>query len=366
MALMLDRRLFREIDGVLLALILLQSLIGVVFIYSSSHFLPGAFYVRQLVWIGISLLALLLVLTVDYKYFVSLSFYLYGLVVALLAATLVFARLIAGTKSWISFGLMQLQPSELAKIVMILVFARLFAEYKSAYLTTAHTLGALAVAAVPLFLIIAQPDLGTATTFLAIVGGAFILAGLRKKAVIGLVLAGLVLGIGGWNIALKDYQKKRVTKLINPAGDPRGSGYQVIQSKIAIGSGGFAGAGFRKGTQSQLRFLPARHTDFIFSVIGEETGFLGVFIVIALYFALLARMFLSVPKARDRAGVYIIFTASLLITFQFLVNILMVIGLFPVVGITLPFLSYGGSSLLTSYVACGLVMNVKMRRFANV
>jgi len=363
---MIDRRLVGEIDWVLLGLILAQSLVGVFFIYSSSHFIPGAYYVRQLIWIGISFLALLLVLAIDYKFFVSLSGYFYGLIVILLGTTLVFARLVAGTKSWITLGLMQLQPAELAKIVMILVFARLFAEYKSAYITTAHALGALLVAAVPLLLIIVQPDLGTAMTFVAIIGGAFILAGLRRKAIVLFVLAALVLGIGGWNIALKDYQKKRVTTLINPAGDPKGSGYQVIQSKIAIGSGGFAGKGFGKGTQSQLRFLPARHTDFIFSVIGEEAGFLGVFVVIALYFALLARMFLSVSKARDRAGVYIIFTASLLIAFQFLVNVLMIIGLFPVVGITLPFLSYGGSSLLASYVACGLVLNVKMRRFANV
>jgi rod shape determining protein RodA len=363
---MIDRRLIQEIDWVLLGLILLQSLIGVFFIYSSSHVLPGAHYIRQLIWIGISLLALILVLVIDYKFFVSLSVYFYGLMVVLLAATLVFARLVAGTKSWITLGLMQLQPSELAKIVMILIFARFFAEYKRPYLTTRVTLGALLVAGVPLLLIIAQPDLGTAMTFVAVIGGAFILAGLRRKAIVLFVLAALLVGVGGWTIALKDYQKKRVTTLINPAGDPRGSGYQVIQSKIAIGSGGFAGKGFLKGSQSQLRFLPARHTDFIFSVIGEETGFIGVFIVIVLYFALLARMFLSVNKACDRAGIYIIFTASLLIAFQFLVNILMIIGLFPVVGITLPFLSYGGSSLLASYVACGLVLNVKMRRFANV
>jgi rod shape determining protein RodA len=363
---MIDRRLIQEIDWVLLALILLQSLIGVVFIYSSSHFLPGNYYVRQLVWIGISLVALVLVLVIDYKFFVSLSVYFYGLIVTVLAATLFLARLVAGTKSWLKLGLMQLQPSELAKIVMILIFARLFAEFKRAYLTTQTTLWALLISGVPLLLIILQPDLGTAMTFLAVIGGAFILAGLRKKTIVLFILAALVLGIGGWNLGLKDYQKRRVTTLINPLHDPRGSGYQVIQSKIAIGSGGFAGKGLGKGTQSQLRFLPARHTDFIFSVIGEETGFLGVFVVIVLYFSLLARMFLSVAKARDRAGVYIIFTASLLIAFQFLVNVLMIIGLFPVVGITLPFLSYGGSSLLTSYVACGLVLNVKMRRFANV
>lgn len=363
---MIDRRLVQEVDWILLGLVLLQSLIGVLFIYSSSHFLAGNYHVRQLLWIGASLIALVLVLGIDYKFFVSLSIYLYGLIVGILAATLVFARFIAGTKSWITLGLMQLQPSEMAKIVMILVFARLFAEYKSAYLTTQHTLFALLLSGVPLALIILQPDLGTAMTFVAIIGGAFILAGLKRKTIVIFLLAALVLGIGGWNVGFKDYQKKRLTTFVNPHHDPRGSGYQVIQSKIAIGSGGLTGKGFMKGSQSQLRFLPARHTDFIFSVIGEETGFLGVFAVIVLYFFMLARMFLSVSKARDRAGVYIIFTASLLIAFQFLINVLMIIGLFPVVGITLPFISYGGSSLLTSYVACGLVMNVKMRRFANV
>ena len=363
---MIDRRLVQEIDWVLLALVILQALIGVFFIYSSSHFLAGGYHVRQLIWLGISLAVLVFVVAIDYKFFVSLSVYFYGLIVAVLAATLVFARLVAGTKSWITLGLVRLQPSELAKIVMILVFARFFAEYKGAYLTASTTFWALVVAGVPLFLIVLQPDLGTALTFVAIVGGAFILAGLRRKTIALFIVAALLAGVGGWNLVLKDYQKRRVTTLLNPQGDPRGSGYQVIQSKIAIGSGGFAGAGFMKGTQSQLRFLPARHTDFIFSVIGEEAGFLGVLIVAALYLALLARMFLSVAKARDRAGVYIIFTASLLIAFQFLVNILMIIGLFPVVGITLPFLSYGGSSLLTSFVACGLVLNVKMRRFANV
>jgi len=363
---MIDRRLVQEIDWVLLALVILQALIGVFFIYSSSHFLAGNYHVRQLIWLGISLAVLVFVVAIDYKFFVSLSVYFYGLIVAILAATLVFARLVAGTKSWITLGLVRLQPSELTKIVMILVFARFFAEYKGAYLTASTTFWALVVAGVPLFLIVLQPDLGTAMTFVAIVGGAFILAGLRRKTIALFIVAALLAGVGGWNLALKDYQKRRVTTLLNPQGDPRGSGYQVIQSKIAIGSGGFAGAGFMKGTQSQLRFLPARHTDFIFSVIGEEAGFLGVLIVAALYLALLARMFLSVAKARDRAGVYIIFTASLLIAFQFLVNILMIIGLFPVVGITLPFLSYGGSSLLTSFVACGLVLNVKMRRFANV
>ncbi len=363
---MVDRRLIEEIDWVLIGLLLLLSLLGVFFIYSSSHFLPGNYYVRQLAWIGISLVAAFLVVAVDYKFLVSFSIYLYGLIVAVLAGSLAFARLVAGTRSWLKFGLFQIQPSELAKIVMILVFARLFAEYKGRYLDGQSTALAILLAGVPLVLIILQPDLGTAMTFLAIVGGAFILGGMRKKTIILLLVVSVAVGAGGWNLVLKDYQKRRLTTLLNPANDPRGAGYQINQSKIAIGSGGLTGKGFMKGSQSQLRFLPARHTDFIFSVIGEEAGFLGVFLVILVYFLMLARMFLSVAKARDRAGVYIIFMVSLLVSFQFLINVLMIIGLFPVTGVPLPFLSYGGSSLVTNFIACGLVLNVKMRRFANV
>jgi rod shape determining protein RodA len=363
---MVDRRLFQEIDWILIGLVLLLTLMGILFIYSSSHFLATNYYLRQLVWVGISLFTVFLVVAVEYKFLVSFSIYLYFLIVAILAGSLAFTRLVAGTKSWLKFGLFQVQPSEVAKVVMILVLARLFAEYKGRYLSTPSAALALLLAGIPLVLIVMQPDLGTALTFFAIVGGAFVLAGMKRKTILLLLTLSLVVGIGGWNFGLKDYQKKRLTTLFNPGEDVRGSGYQIMQSRIAIGSGGLTGKGFMKGSQSQLRFLPARHTDFIFSVIGEEFGFLGVFIIILLYFLMLARMFQSVAKARDRAGVYIIFMASVLIAFQFLINILMIIGLFPVTGVPLPFLSYGGSSLISNYAAVGLILNVKMRRFANV
>jgi rod shape determining protein RodA len=363
---MLDRRLFDEIDWILLGLVLLISVLGVVFIYSASHLLPQHYYVRQLIWLGISLVALFVVVAVDYKLLLDVSFYLYGVVVAFLAGSLAFAEFVAGTKSWIKVGLFQIQPSEMTKVVIILIFARLFAGYKNPYLTGRFAGLALGVAAVPFILIVLQPDLGTALTFLAIVGGAFLLAGMRRKTVILFLAAALALGVGGWHFGLKDYQKKRLTTLLDPHRDPRGSGYQIIQSRIAIGSGGLTGKGFMNGSQNQLRFLPARHTDFVFSVVGEEFGFVGVFVIILLYFLMLARMFLSVHKARDRAGVYLVFTASMLIAFQFLINVLMIIGLFPVTGIPLPFLSYGGSSLLSNFIACGLILNVRMRRFANV
>jgi rod shape determining protein RodA len=194
----------------------------------------------------------------------------------------------------------------------------------------------------------------------------FIFVGLKRRTVIILVVLALLIGILGWNIFLREYQKDRVTTLLSPEKDPLGSGYHTIQSKIAIGSGGFLGKGYKKGTQSQLRFLPARHTDFIFSVIGEEFGFIGVMMALLFYFLLLARLFQSVSKSRDRMGVYIIFMVAVMISFQFFINVFMTIGLFPIAGIPLPLVSYGGSSLISNYLAISLVINVKMRRFVNI
>jgi rod shape determining protein RodA len=218
----------------------------------------------------------------------------------------------------------------------------------------------------PCLLVALQPDLGTAVSLLPLLAGALILAGLRGKAVIGLAVIALLLGVAGWHFYLKDYQKERLANVIFPGKDPRGSGYHILQSKIAIGSGGLFGKGFKKGTQSQLKFLPARHTDFIFSVIGEEFGFVGVVFILSLYSAFLWRLVRSAPKSRDRAGVYLVFMVSLMFAFQLIVNVAMVIGIFPIVGIPLPLLSYGGSSLLANYLGVSLVLNVKMRRFANI
>jgi rod shape determining protein RodA len=196
--------------------------------------------------------------------------------------------------------------------------------------------------------------------------GSLILAGLRRKALIAILILGLLAGIVGWNFYLKDYQKERLATVVFPSRDPKGAGYHILQSKIAIGSGGLLGKGFARGTQSQLKFLPARHTDFVFSVIGEEFGFLGIISVLLLYYFFIWRLFRSAGKSRDRAGVYIVFMVSLMISFQLVVNVAMVIGIFPIVGIPLPLLSYGGSSLLANYLGVGLVLNVKMRRFANI
>ncbi len=363
---MINRNVIGNLDWILIGLMLLNSAIGVVFIYSSSHYSPGNYYIKQILWIFISLAALFLLLMVDYKFLVTYSHYFYIIVLGILAGVLLFGTLVSGARRWIVFHFFRAQPSEITKIVLILLLASVFSGFRKNYLNWGKGILSAATVAVPFFLVALQPDLGTALSYIPILIAALLLAGLKKRTIILLLIATLLVGLAAWNFALKDYQKKRITTLISPSQDPLGSSYHIIQSKIAIGSGGFFGKGFKKGTQSQLRFLPARHTDFIFSVIGEEFGFLGIALAVLSYFFFLLRAFQSVGQSRDRAGVFIVFMVAVMITFQFVINVMMVIGLFPIAGIPLPLLSYGGSSLLTNYLGVSLVLNVKMRRFVNV
>jgi rod shape determining protein RodA len=363
---MIDRSHIVHIDWILILLLLSNSLIGVAFIYSSSHYLTGNYHMRQLFWVGVSVIALFLFLSIDYHHLLSFALYFYGLCLVLLAGILIFGRITAGTKSWIRLPFFQIQPSEIAKIAVILALAHLFSRFKRNFISFGEGLLSSGLILLPIILVGLQPDLGTALSYVPIFLATLILAGLNRKMVLFFLIACILLGVVGWHFFLRDYQKQRITTLLYPQQDPLGSGYQIMQSKIAVGSGGFSGKGFKKGTQSQLRFLPARHTDFIFSVIGEEVGYAGVVVVVGVYFLMVLRLFQSVEKSRDRAGVYICFMVAFLITSQFFINILMTIGLFPVAGIPLPLLSYGGSSLLTNYLAVSLVINVKMRRFVNL
>jgi rod shape determining protein RodA len=362
---MIDRRLIENIDWFLIVLLVLISLVGVLVIYSSSHYLPGKYYLKQIFFIGGSLVVLFLFLTVDYEILLTYSSYLYGFIALVLVGMLFFSHFTA-KESWIKLKYFQIQPSELAKIAIILVLARLFSEYKRNFISRSAILASSGFVALLFVLVALQPDLGTAVSFLPLLLGSLILAGLKRKALVWILILSVVLGVAGWNFYLKDYQKKRLTTVVFPGKDPRGAGYQILQSKIAIGSGGFFGKGFKKGTQSQLKFLPARHTDFVFSVVGEEFGFLGVVAILFLYYLFITRLFRSAAKSRDRSGVYIIFMVSLMFAFQVLFNVAMVIGLFPIVGIPLPLVSYGGSSLLTNFLGVSLVLNVKMRRFVNI
>ncbi|MBN1271748.1 MAG: rod shape-determining protein RodA [Candidatus Aminicenantes bacterium] len=363
---MTEKSLLKNIDWKLIFLLVLISIIGVFVIYSSSRYLPGNYFVRQIIFMLISLAVLFIFLTVNYRKLITYSLYIYIVLVGILVGILLFGRFIAGTKSWIRLPLFQVQPSELTKIAIVLVLAKVFASHKDRFVSRRRGLFGASLVLVPFILTAIQPDLGTALIFVVILAAALYLAGLRTKTVVILLVLAVILASLGWMFGLKDYQKKRITTLILPQKDPQGAGYHILQSKIAIGAGGMFGKGFQKGSQSQLRFLPARHTDFIFSVIGEEFGFAGVAVVLLLYIVFISRLFSSVKKSRDRGGVYIIFMVAVMISFQFFINVFMVIGFFPVAGIPLPMLSYGGSSLLTHYLAVSLVLNVKMRRFVNI
>ncbi|MGB9893165.1 MAG: rod shape-determining protein RodA [Candidatus Saccharicenans sp.] len=363
---MLDRRIFKEIDWTTVLLMVVLSLIGIIFLYSAIYYQASYYLWRQIAWLILSLLVLFIAILIDYKFLLSISIPLYILMNTILLGLLLFGQIVAHTKSWLVIGSFQVQPSEITKIAVILVLAKIFSEYKEDLMSLKALAISSIVVGLPVVLTALQPDLGTALTYLPILLGTYILAGMRKKYVAIILIIMIMVGFAGWNYGLKDYQKRRVETLLTPNQDPRGAGYQLRQSKIAIGSGGLFGKGYHKGTQSQLRFLPARHTDFILAVMGEEIGFLGLLIIFIIYFLFIYRLFSTILVSPDRAGVYISFLAAMLIACQFLINVMMLVGLFPITGIPVPFISYGGSSLLANFLVCSLVINVRMRRFAYI
>jgi len=363
---MINRNLWKEIDGLTVAVVVALSLIGLLFIYSASFYLPGKYFYKQLAWLIISLIGLAFILLIDYKRLLVLSLPLFILTNLFLLATIIFSRRIAGTRGWLDIFSFRFQPAEIAKISLILILAYYFSDYRQEKLTLRAAAGSGGLVAIPFFLVLLQPDLGTAACYLPILLASLFLAGLSRRAIAIMLILAIIIGAASWHFYLKDYQKKRLITVVSPSFDKKGSGYHVLQSKIAVGSGGFFGKGFKKGTQSQLRFLPARHTDFILAVISEEAGFLGSLTVIGLFAWLIWLLLKAVELARDRAGKYIIFMVASLIAAEAMVNIAMIIGFFPIVGIPLPFVSYGGSSLLAHYLAIGLALNVRLRRFAYV
>jgi rod shape determining protein RodA len=291
---------------------------------------------------------------------------MYVMSLVMLAAVFLVGKQVFGSTRWIPLPLgFHFQVSEFVKLVIILLVARFMTELKSDSLEIRDLLKIGALVAIPMVLVLKEPDLGTALTYLPILAVGALLAGLnwRYVAAIAVVLV-LVLPVAGLYF-LKDYQKARLVSFLDPDRDPRGTGYQVIQSKIAVGAGGMWGKGLTKGSQTQLRFLPVPHTDFIFSAFAEERGFAGVVLVLALYFMLLMQVVKNAQTAPDRAGMYICMGIAALLLFHVLVNVGMVVGRIPVTGIPLPLMSAGGSSMLSVFLMLGLVNNVRLRRFVN-
>ncbi len=360
-------RSLRDFDWPLIAIALALCGLGVLQIFSATHDNPTwrDSWWKQVVWIGGGLLLMWIITLIDYHNLMSQTPWFYALSIAGLAATFVLGKTVYGARRWIGVGGFHFQVSEFVKLVIVLLVARYLSGRKGDRPLEGRDLLKLGgLVGLPLVLVMAQPDLGTSLTYLPILAIGIFLAGLPWKYVLVFVLLLVVVGPIGWHF-LKDYQRDRLVTFIDPMHDPKGRGYQVIQSKIAVGQGGIWGRGVTRGTQTQLRFLPMAPTDFVFSAFSEEHGFIGVVVALGLYFLLLMQVIQNAQTAPDRAGLYICMGVAALLLFHVLVNVGMVVGRMPVTGIPLPLMSAGGSNILSIFLMLGLVNNVRLRRFVN-
>jgi len=356
----------RDFDWVLLTLVLLICAIGVVQIYSATlntKFVD--FHIKQIYWIVAGVIVMFITSTINYQVLLEKVPLMYVASIASLVAVLLFGRTYLGAKRWIMIGGQHFQPSEWVKLVLILAMAKYFAEGRQREGELGDIIRAGMLIGFPMFLVLIQPDLGTSLTYCAIAIMGLFLGGLRMKHAAIVLLIFTLLTPVIYKYGLKEYQRHRLITFVNPEADPQHKGYQVIQSLIAVGSGGITGKGPTKGTQVQGAFLPIPQTDFIFSAFAEEWGFVGVVVVLLLYFMVLMRLVANAQTAPDRAGAFVIMGVVAVLTFHILVNIGMVVGFAPVTGIPLPLMSYGGSAMLFTFLALGIVMNIRMRRFVN-
>ena len=364
---MVDTRSVSRLDFNLLGTAVLLAVIGCILIYSATWAAQDAAILhRQIIWLTLGLALSMVFVFVDYHVFLDISGILWGIGVALLLYLWLWGKATANVHSWIHIGPLQFQPSEFAKIFTALALAKYFESNDRAYLDLKGLLMVGATIGIPVALIVIQPDFGTAATYFPLVAAAMFFGGIKPRFWLIAILIVLIALPTAWFFLLKPYQQERIKTFLDPERDPLGSGYQVMQSKIAIGSGGITGKGFREGTQASLEFLPARHTDFIFAVLGEEFGFIGVFVVLGLYLFLLVQCLQVAREARDRSGAFLVICLVSFIVFHVFINVAMQIGLVPTTGIPLPFLSYGGSSTLMFLFSIALILNVDLRKLVNV
>jgi rod shape determining protein RodA len=359
-------RILRGIDWYLLTLTLIVSALGILQIYSATHGTKwqDAWW-KQIVFVTAGLALMWVMSQIDYHALVAHVFPLYGATVALLLVTLLAGSRIFGSTRWIGIAGFTFQVSEFAKIVIVLLVARYFSDMRPGQEVVWQDLVKIgALVGVPMLLVMKQPDLGTSLTFLPILVCGILMAGMRWKYIAIIALALLVSVPIGYHF-LKPYQKDRLASFVDPERDPRGTGFQVIQSRIAVGNGGMWGRGVTQGSQTHLGFLPVPHTDFIFSSFAEEHGFVGVVVALVLYFLLIMQIVQNAQTAADREGIYICMGIGALLLFHVLVNVGMVVGRMPVAGIPLPLMSSGGSNVLSVFLLLGLVNSVRLRRVAS-
>ena len=364
---MFERRLYHHIDWALLTAIVALCSLGVAMVFSTtsdptrgnSHL-----YITQLYAIGLGMLAMVVTLTLDYRTFTDKSHLIYIGLLAILLYVLFLGTVQMGARRWIPIGGFNLQPSEFAKVGVALVLAKYFGENRGMPTWTDLAIAG-GLTCLPLALIAREPDLGTAVTLIPVFLAIAYLAGMQMRILGYMALSLVLLAPVAWKFALKDYQKSRISTFLDPSQDAKGAGYQQIQARITVGSGGLTGKGYMQGTQGQLRFLPVAHNDFIFSVLAEEQGFAGVIVALGLYLFVILRSLEAARLAKDRLGSYLVLGVLASFTFQVVYNITMSAGLAPVKGLTLPLMSYGGSSMIATLAGFGLVLNVRMRRFTN-
>jgi len=360
---------FRDFDWWLVLLLLAMCGVSLLEVRSTTvHTRFANFESRQIFWFAAGFVLMFVFSKIDYHRILDWSPWAYGF--GLLSLVAIFTPLghnALGGRRWIKAGPILFQPSELVKLVLMMMVARYFANLGGRDLSWKDILKAFALVGVPMLLVLKQPDMGTSLTYAPLLIAGLFLGGINFKQAAILTTCAVVLVGGVWSSGklLKPYQKARLTSFINPDNDPRGSGYQIRQSLIAVGSGGIWGKGTEKGTQTQGYFLPIPYTDFIFAAFSEEHGFVGAIFVLLLYFGILMRLIQNAQTAADLPGSLIIMGIVAVLTFQIAVNVGMVIGFMPVTGIPLPLMSYGGSSVLFTFLALGVAMNVRMRRFVN-
>jgi len=366
---MLERRLYSLIDWWLLAAIVAVSAIGMMMIYSTTYDETSQLVSNKLITQGYALVAGLIAFSffmfLDYRVIANNSWAFYLAVIVALALVLMFGDVVGGSRRWLWFGPVNVQPSEFAKIALTILLAGYFAERSLRGVTFINLAFVGLVTVIPFMLIVREPDLGSAAGLLPVAFAITYIAGLRFRVLALLVMLALLTTPVAWTYALEDYQRSRLLTFLDPAQDAQGAGYQQIQAKITVGSGGLTGKGFLQGTQGQYKFLPVAHNDFIFSILAEEHGFLGVIVVLGLYLFVILRGLGAARSTKDRLGAYLVVGVISSFTFQVVYNITMSAGLLPVKGLTLPLMSYGGSSLVATLAGFGLIANVRMRRFTN-
>ncbi len=363
------RTLLSRMDWSLILIVLTLNFVGLVNLYSATHGPHSQdvanLFISQIIWLGAGWSIFFILTLVDYQNLLRLAYPIYFLNLIALIFVTFFGTTALGAQRWIDLGFFRYQPSETMKLALVLVLAKNLSRYSvnGPGLGFKSLVIPILLILLPFGLVVEQPDLGTGLMLMAIGGGILVFMKIRKMILMGVIALGIIAIPIAWNYVLRDYQRDRILNFLSPTRDPRGSGYNSIQSKIAIGSGMLVGKGFRKGTQSQLEFLPERHTDFIFSVLSEEHGFIGSFLTVCLFVALFVVAVRIIDNARDKFGAILVVGVVAYIFFHMTINIGMVIGLLPIVGVPLPLLSYGGSSMLTTMAGLGLVSSVSFRRY---